>query len=161
MKLTLTGVLDTQRVLAMVQEKMAKQGVRRAVRAGAEVISNAIEERAPVLNAKNQGSNALEPGALKADIGVRMKTEGGEPVAIIGPGSSTAHVARFVEYGHRQVSGGYSKVLGNGRVRGPGKVSSKDVPAYPFIRPAFEASAEEARDVFAVEAGKQLKEAVR
>lgn len=43
------------------------------------------------------------------------------------------------EYGHRMVTGGYNKLLKNGKTRGPGKVHDKKpfIRAYPFIRPAF------------------------
>lgn len=160
MKLNLSGFADTQKVLQLVQEGMAKQGVRKAVRAGAEVIKDAIVERTPILDEKTAGSNSLDPGSLREDIAVHMKTEGGEPVAIIGPSDNTARVARWVEYGHVQVTGGYSKAEGFGRRRGPGKVIGH-VPAHPFIRSGFEASKDEAIKAFAVESGKQLKEVVK
>ena len=159
MKLTLTGVADTRKVLQLMQERVANQGVRKAVRAGANVIREAIEQLTPVQAGRNLGSNSLEPGELQADIGVRMKTKDGNPTAIIGPGPKTAHVAGMVEYGHRAVTGGYSRVQGFGRVRGPGKIVG-NVPAHPFIRPAFESSVAPAREAFTEEIAKQVKGAV-
>lgn len=132
--------LDVLR-LGMVQKVSAS-----AVRAGADVIAEAMTTAAPVLDAKTAGSTALEPGALKADIRTTQgRTEEGEVAAFAGPGHETAHVARFVEYGHRMVHGGQSKVVdGEGRTRGAGVASEIDVPAHPFLRPAFEASVTEA-----------------
>lgn len=120
---------------------------QRAVRAGGRVIQAAMIERTPVLIEKNAGSDALEPGAVRADIKVRFPAAQNqfEATALIGPGGKTSHVARFVEYGHRMVTGGQSKVLASGKVRGRGKVAEQDVPAHPFLRPAWEESVAEAQ----------------
>jgi len=113
---------------------------RRMVRAGAEVFKKEMVERAPVLDKKTTGSNALEPGALKKDIKVRNVKNQVLPTVRVGPGGKTAYVANFVEYGHRDVHGGYLKLLGNGKSQGPGKAGDMDVPAHPFVRPTFEAA---------------------
>jgi HK97 gp10 family phage protein len=123
--------------------KMGGPEMKKALRAGGRVIKEAMVERAPMmLEEKTAGSDSLEPGALKD--GMRVAVIDGEngQEAIIGPNSKVAYVARFVEYGHRQVSGGYLKLLGNGKSRGTGTAGT-DIPAYPFLRPAFEASVSE------------------
>ncbi len=131
----------------------------RAVRAGGKVIQAAMTERAPVQQFRSAGSNSLEPGELRGDIRNSVVVDGDEVAAIIGPSRKTAQVARWVEYGHRMVKGGYSKVLANGKTRGPGKASEVDVPAHPFLRPAYEESvgvAEEAvRATLLEEIGKE------
>lgn len=129
-----------------VARKVRGPVAKEMVRAGANVFKREMIDRAPVLDEKNSGSNSLEPGALKDDIRVRFPASEQllDTTAAVGPGKKTAYVANFVEYGHRMVSGGQSKVGADGKVRGNGKVSDVDVPAYPFVRPAFEAGQGEA-----------------
>jgi len=65
-----------------------------------------------------------------------------EAAETIAAGKLTAHVARWVEYGHRMIRGGRSRLLPNGKTRGPGKQIGF-VDAHPFIRPAYEATRQE------------------
>jgi hypothetical protein len=48
-----------------------------------------------------------------------------------------------------------------GIFEGGGKVHEVDVPAYPFLRPAFEQSAAEAADVVAETLRTEMREAVK
>lgn len=130
---------ELTQALERIRLRLETEGQRKALHNGGKVIADAMIERAPVLAARTAHSTALVPGALKADIGVRLRTEGGEHYAYIGPGKLTRHVARWVELGHRSVHGGYSHIAPGGKFRGPG-VAGDDVPAHPFIRPAYEAS---------------------
>ena len=99
--------------------------------AAGQVVQAAITEAAPVRPVLPSGT-ALPPGALKADIELHVvKERDGSVSAYIEPGRYTRHAARWVEYGHRLVRGGRLK---------KGGAHIGDVPAYPFIRPAFEAS---------------------
>lgn len=157
----MSGVVNMQAVLDGVRLQMKQKGERKAVRAGAQIMLDAMVERTPVQIEKNAGSNALEPGALRAGMKVRMVQEDGEPLALIGPDDKVDYVARFVEYGHRMVTGGYSKMDADGRTRGSGKVHAIDVPAHPFIRPAFEASQGAALEEVAVVLGEELQKAVQ
>jgi HK97 gp10 family phage protein len=136
-----TGLTEA---LERVRLRVEAEGQRKALHNGGKVIADAIVERAPVLDAKTAHSTSLDPGALKGDIGVRMHSEDGEQYAYIGPGKLTRHVARWVELGHRDVHGGYSHGADEGKFRGPGVAGEEDVQAYPFIRPAYEASEEAA-----------------
>lgn len=131
--------------------KGAERAGRKAVRAGAEIAQVAIIEAAPV---KVDGSGgSLPPGALKNDIVLHVRKQSdGSITATVGPDKLTSHVARWVEYGHRQVIGGKSRLLKNGTTRGPGKqvyvskpgqVGLGTVPEQPFIRPAWESVAQE------------------
>jgi HK97 gp10 family phage protein len=119
---------------------------RDGLRAGGEVIQAAIRSRAPVRPDLPSGT-ALPPGALSHDIELHVGKEDGKWSAIVRPGTETAYAAEFVEYGHRMVTGGYSKVLRSGPgwelTRGRGRLvktsgGSTSVPAQPFIRPGFE-----------------------
>ena len=141
------GIAEMKARMRSLSQQVSGPIAQKAVRAGGKVIRDAMIERTPVLIEKNAGSNALEPGAVKADIKVRFPAEENkyQATALIGPGRKTSHVARWVEYGHRMVSGGQSKVLPTGKTRGPGNVHEEDVPEHPFLRPAFEASVAEAQ----------------
>jgi HK97 gp10 family phage protein len=123
-----------------------EHAIRKALRAGAAIEQAAIEERAPV-NDLTGGS--LPAGALRADITVRMtRSDQGNISAIVGPGKLTRHVADWVEYGHRMVTGGRSRKLANGKTKGPGQEVGT-VPEHPFIRPAYEATAQEVANTIA------------
>ncbi len=145
MEIQITGMTELVARMKSVSAKMTGPSSRRAVRAGGAVIQAAMVERAPLKKYEGAGGNSLAEGELKGDIKVYTSAAKGEVAATIGPGGKTAHVARWIEYGHRMVTGGQSKVLANGKTRGKGKVSSVDVPAYPFLRPAFESSVEGAQ----------------
>jgi HK97 gp10 family phage protein len=145
------GLRELDAKLAELGGAKGKQIVNKALRAGGLVFVDAIQERAPERPDLPSGT-ALPPGALAADIGERIgRDEEGFAAAIIGPQDATAHVARWVEYGHRLVKGGYSKSVYRRGVfvgyRGPGRAVD-NVPAHPFIRPAFEAATQEAIDKF-------------
>jgi HK97 gp10 family phage protein len=158
MQIQFQGLTEMVAKLEKARVDMGGPEMKKALRAGGRVIQKAMEERAPVLDAKTPGSDALEPGALKASIRVSVVEDDGETAAIIGPNGKTAHVARFVEYGHRQVTGGQSKLLGNGTVRGAGKNTGKDVPPHPFLRPSFEESVGEAGEAIAASLSESFQE---
>jgi HK97 gp10 family phage protein len=144
MEVEIKGMKELLARLENARVQMGGPEMKKALRKGAKVIEEAMVERAPVLKKSVPGSSALPPGALKAGIRVYVPQDNSEPPqALIGPSAKVAHVARFVEYGHRSVSGGSLKLLGNGKTRGTGKAGA-DVPAHPFLRPAFEASIETA-----------------
>lgn len=119
------------------------RATNKALRAGAVIVQAEITERAPV-NAT--GGGTLPEGALKSDIIVRLKRDDtGRQRAVIGPDKDTAHVANWVEYGHRGIEGGRSTLLANGKTKGPGQ-HTHDVPEHPFIRPAWESVSQQVSD---------------
>lgn len=134
MSIEITGLEEMRARLNELEMRVREEYIAKAVKAGATVIADAMLEGAPELDEKNSGSDALEPGSLRDDIKVRERMDkDGFAVAIIGPGKKTAHVARFVEYGHRLVKG--KKEIGQ-------------VPAHSFLRPAFERSEADAIEKF-------------
>jgi HK97 gp10 family phage protein len=139
--------VDTTNIKAIFDNLATKERdsiVRKALKAGALIEQHAISERAPI---KDSTGGTLPDGALASDITIKMSRDTDDSLmAIVGPGKYTKHVARWVEYGHRAVTGGYSRLLANGKTRGPGKVALKDVPEHPFLRPAWEASQQEVSD---------------
>jgi HK97 gp10 family phage protein len=131
------GLAELQAKLDALSTKQADRCIRTALKAGAVIEQAAIVERAPV---KDTTGGSLPDGALKNDIIIRfLKDTAGAISAIVGPAKLTAHVARWVEYGHRLVRGGRSRLLATGKTRGPGSQQG-DVAAHPFIRPAYESS---------------------
>jgi HK97 gp10 family phage protein len=143
------GLAEIQRRLDQLKNEDAKRIMNRGLRAGAQVFKAAIEERAPERPNLPSGT-ALPPGALRRDVTIRtLKGDEKGGIVTVGPGMITNHAAHLVEFGHRQVRGGESTLLKNGKTRGPGKEISQ-VPAHPYERPAFEAAGNSAMD--AVEA---------
>lgn len=137
----LDGYLD-----AIADPARVKKITRKALRKGAQVTRAAIAERAPVRPDLPSGT-ALPMGALASDIIVRSYTDAdGKEVASVQPGEYTDHVAGFVEFGHRMVRGGYSRVdKKTGKTKGHGKEVGQ-VPAHPFFRPGAEASEDAAAE---------------
>lgn len=148
-----------------VRQRVSTEGARKAVVAGAKVIGAAMIEHTPVQVERMSGSDSLEPGELKANIKVRARTaQNGSQYALVGPIGKEGQipgVAHLVEYGHRMVTGGKSRLNSIGVFVGGGKVHGEDVPAYPFLRPAYEESAAEALDVVAETLRKEMKEALK
>ncbi len=150
------GLAELQEKLNDLGTKAADADVRKALRAGAAIEQAAIVERAPV---KVGNGGILPEGALKNDIVVKIKrTDDGGMTATVGPDKLTAHVARWVEYGHRIVRGGYSRVLKSGKTRGPGKQIG-EVPEHPFIRPAWEATRQEVTDTIVSTLASEIEKA--
>jgi hypothetical protein len=126
--------------------------LRKALRAGGEIVQAAISERAPV-RTKGLGGNSgnpaydLPPGALKSDIRVNVTKdkESNSFAVYIEPGKYTKFVATLQEYGHNMVVGGR---LFNWRKRGKGKHVGF-VEGKPFVRPAWDES--EAAAIAAIE----------
>jgi HK97 gp10 family phage protein len=135
--ISVEGLSDLQSKLTELSTKQADAAIRKALKAGAEIERAAISERAPI---KDTTGGSLPDGALANDTVVKIKrSQQGNLYAVVGPDTYTAHVARWVEYGHRGVEGGRSQLLANGKTKGPG-THTHDVPEHPFIRPAFEST---------------------
>src|SRR5579885_1134836 len=130
-----------ERLNSLKAEKQ-QQILASAFRKGAVVYQAAVISSAPERPELPSGT-ALPPGALKSDVIVQKAKSTGGPIYVGKFGKLTSHVARWVEYGHRLVRGGYSRVLKNGKTRGPGMVVG-NVPAHPFFRNAFESATPEA-----------------
>jgi HK97 gp10 family phage protein len=115
----------------------------KALKAGAVIEQAAIVELAPV---KDSTGGILPDGALKSDIQITThRPKSRSAYVTVGPGKYTAHVARWVEYGHRLVRGGRSTVLKNGKTRGPGKEIGM-VQEHSFVRKGYEASRQAVSD---------------
>lgn len=156
MGLKTKGFPETQAALIQLRQTVATDATRGAVRAGANVIRDEMAAQAPMLDEETANSTALDPGVLKTEIRVAMGRvdKEGFIVAEIGPSEEVAHVARWVEYGHRLVKGGYSSFK-RGRLQGSGKQIG-EVPAHPFLRPAYETSWQKSIQEYAADLKRRL-----
>ena len=141
----MVGLEDTIAKLKALGSPQENAAIYREVlMEGGEELKVAVVERAPLNKWPiTDGSNALPEGAIKEGIAVSYLPNDVEPMVAVGPNRATLAVARDVEYGHRMIYGGYSRETkpGSGKYRGPGKVAKRErVAAYPFLRPALEAS---------------------
>lgn len=139
-----SGFDKLDRRLTALKAELSKNGMKRMVRAGARVFKKEMIDRAPVLDHKTASSTALEPGALKAGIRVAIPAKENPVTAHVGPNRKVAHVARWVEYGHREVHGE--------------TVGAADVPAHPFIRPAYESARSEAEAAMVEQVNQMVRE---
>lgn len=155
------GVEEMRGKLKYLRGVFRDDVIRKASRAGAKVIQEEMITRAPLLDHKSPRSTAQDPGTLKKSIRTLVrKPQDGVGEAIIGP-LRDSFLARWVEYGHRLVKGGYSRMHKSGRgYRGPGRQVGF-VPAHPFLRPAFEASRRRALEKVAEVAAEKLGSAAK
>lgn len=136
--LQVQGLDELQRRLDLLRTEQAQKILRKGLRAGGRWVQTEVAERAPVRPSLPSGT-ALPVGALKFDVILRNIYRGvpeGGAVVTVGFGKFTAHVARWVEFGHRLVAGGRYMNWGK---RGKGEVTGR-VWAHPFMRPAWEAT---------------------
>lgn len=116
----------------------------RMIRAGAQVGKEEMVRLAPELAEKNSGSDSLEPGELKRGIRILIPKNGEVVEARVGPrGAKLVRIATDVEYGHRQVHKG---------------TAGADVPAHPFVRPAYEGTARRSEEAMISELDKTITE---
>lgn len=169
--ITIEGLSDVKAMLETLKTTAADRCIRKALRAGAAIEKDAIETAAPIRPDLPSGT-ALPPGALANDVTVSIKrVDADNTVAIVHPGKYTKHAANWVEYGHRQVTGGRSKLMDDGSTRGSGRqiyVSPKKgqvglgtVPAHPYIRPAFESSLQAVTDAMTTTLAEEVTKAAK
>lgn len=131
------------RMLEEFPASVEQQMLEKATGAGAIVFQLALIEKARVRESeRTPGSTSLPKGYVKADVRVqKLKSRVDGMVGwLIGPSSLTAHVWRWLEFGHRLARGGQLPWSGTGRRRNRGGHGKEigHVPAEPFIRPAFD-----------------------
>jgi HK97 gp10 family phage protein len=132
-----------ERNLTDLGVKIAATITARALRAGGEVLAGAQRDFAPVRKDKHSGGNALRPGEVRDSIQTMLDIDGEKGYAqiTVGPGYAdgvdTDYVANWLEHGHE---------LTRGKKRKSKFVGKGFVEPYPFIGPAFQASAQEALD---------------
>lgn len=124
----LEGLDKAQQVMRELGPQLAQRGLRKGLQAGADVLGTAIQAATPI-----------KTGLLKASVGTSVSLSNKDQAGIGAVGfGKQGYVARLVEFGHRIVSKG--KKLGK-------RETGKAAP-HPFMRPAFDASAQTAVDAF-------------
>lgn len=136
-----TGLDEHVEMFNGLDQELKTKIVRSAVRDATNVITAAVQAATPVNSDDLASGTSLPPGAMKSDVHTRMsrQPEPGTQAGLCEFGKLTYWVARLVEYGHKNIKGG--KANSGGKEIG-------FVPAHPFIRPAFEASAAAAQEQF-------------
>ena len=125
-EINITGIEEVCAALKEMPARLAKNAYAKALAASAVPIVEALKARTPV-------ETGLLQRSLMADIQIDPQGRGGR--VQVGYGKQ-GYVARFVEYGHRQV--------GRGK-----KDTGKVVQPHPFMRPAAATSADAAVEAFA------------
>ena len=115
--------------LANFPAVVARRIYRKALKAGADMILEAVKANAPVGEHEvTFKSTGLTPGELRDGIieQIRVDVAKGTASATVKPNKRVAHVANWIEYGW--VLTGHK----------PGKKEIKHIPAHSFIRRAYE-----------------------
>jgi hypothetical protein len=146
------GVIDQ---LNQLDGDQMRQIQRKALRKVGEIVQTAVVAHAPE---KAEGDGGLlAPGELKASIKARVHIASDEGIAsgdssrvAIGPvGNDAQLVANWVENGH---------VARRGKKKeGPPRF----VPAYPFVRPAFDETQQAAIDAYTESVTADVQEAMK
>lgn len=152
--ITITGLQETENMLATAPKNVVANSFLRALDAAGKVIEAEVWPRTPIelkaaVNKAHGGKGALV-GRLDNFIELDSQFRGGTIEIGFGP---LGHIALWVEYGHRQVTGGRLTKEG----KGPGRLVGTVEP-HPFMRPAFDASADAAIDAFASSLDASLRE---
>jgi hypothetical protein len=162
MSAKVTGFPELQGKARLLREAVRDRIAKDAVKAGAAVILEAMLEGARVAaTAPTPESTAAAVGALRH--GIRATSPRVDKLgfvsSLIGAAKRVAYLARWIEYGHRLVKGGKSRVGLKGKYE-PGRQIGV-VPAYPFLRPAYERTERASLDAFAETARTEMREVLR
>ena len=156
MNIQIKGLKELDNALKQLPEKVAKNGLRGAVRAGSKVIVDEAKQNAPKYSGK-VGKNHPPPGTLKRSIIMKhiREASGAERQTFYvtvrsgkkyrrqgkkGNLSQDAFYWKFVEFGY--YAGGSKKNMtyrGARKARREGTLKgARYIPPQPFMRPAFE-----------------------
>jgi HK97 gp10 family phage protein len=132
----ITGMEEVFRKIDSLPKKLSQAPIKAALEAATVPVLDAIETNTPV-----------ETGELKAalthDIQSGEYLEGATSRISFGDGIE-GEIARWVEFGHRTVTGVSKKALEDGLL----KLKIEKVPANPFMRTSLAESSEAAVEAF-------------
>lgn len=155
------GLSALNDILNSLPEKLEKNIVRSALRAGLKEMRDEAQARVPV-----------KSGALRESLKIKTKMNKGRPIAALTAGDKKAWYAHLVEFG----TGGFYEGTGKS-VGGPYKIQSKKkggalflggngtpvksvthpgAKAQPFMRPAFDAGNQAALEAFVAKIKQRL-----
>lgn len=144
----ITGGAELQAALSSLPAKIEKNIMRAAVRAGAAVLRAEARLNVPVAT-----------GALKKSIKISAKATRGQINVKVTAGGKGARHAQLVEYGTRpheiKPDGAAALAVGGAVV---GAVMHPGAQPKPFMRPAFDAKAQEAIAAVAAKIRERLTE---
>ena len=131
-----TGLDECIEMMEDAPKNIVMLGYGRALTAAMYVVAEAVVSRAPV-----------ETGEMVKGLVVEVKVDSSARGGIAEMGfGKQGHVAMWVEYGHHMVG------------HKPGKkYLGFDVQPHPFMRPSFDASADQAVEAFAASLSNTLK----
>jgi HK97 gp10 family phage protein len=142
MAITISGLDEAIELLDKAPKNIVMLGYARAARAAMNVVAAGLAVKTPIQKGAAKSSGDLAK-ALKIDVTVDSSARG--VAAYVGFAGEQATVAYALEYGHTIVTH-EGKRLG-------------EAPAHPFMRPAFDGSADAAVEAFADSLAETLKEA--
>lgn len=142
---------DLQQNLAALKGETLKRAERKALTRVGQIVKAAIVERTPVQSGVPEG--LLAPGELAASIRASVHIANDEGTTVgdtsrvtIGPGTAkTRTVANWVENGHA-----------NPRA----KKGLQHTPAHPFVRPAQDATEQQAIEAYAETMAAEVQKAM-
>lgn len=147
------GLAELERFLDQLAPKLQNNVARGGLRAGAAVIAEEAKANCPEGPASTRGMERYGdyPGALRDSIRTGSRMQSGRPVGYVKAGGkvkgASAFYAHIVEYGAAahgigRKYGGLKAVAFGGMVRN--SVWHPGMQPKPFLRPAFDAKAQEA-----------------
>lgn len=142
------GLSALEQALKTLPDKMARNVLRGACRAGGRVFEREAEARVPV-----------DQGALRKSIRTSVRLVRGQPVATVKAGGGSAWHAGLVEFGHIQTRVAYRGSDGEWYTSAELLPEPKHVPAQPYMRPSFEAMGAAAIEAFAAYVRQRLTKA--
>lgn len=127
------GLKGIEDALAQAGPRIAKRALRKALKAGSDVLVREAKELAPILK---EPDPRRKPGDLRDSIGAVIKLSPSQQ-------SGTAHVGPLIDSKADSDSPGVYGLFE--------EFGTIDSAADPYLRPAFDAAAEAAKDAFAEE----------
>lgn len=177
------GLAELDQAMATLADKLQRNVVRGALRAGARVIADEAKRLCPVdaPTSVNKARYGTRRGELRDSIRVSTKMQRGAPVVFVKAGNERAYYAQMVEFGtaahlisvkdppSRLTRKGWKKVgiatLNRMIKRGTLAIGGKAIgPAvhhpgankHPFMRPALDAASAKAIEAYAAYIRKRL-----
>ena len=137
-QITVTGLVEVQRMLSELPKAIVAKGYLNALSAAGNVLKDEVDARTPIRLEVSGEDLLVSGGDLKAALMMKVELDTGLRGGSVDIGfGKQGYKANWVEYGHRMVG------------HKPGKKALGQVPPHPFLRPAFDAKADEAIAVFA------------
>lgn len=148
--LRIDGINELRSALEELPEKVNKLILRQAIKPGAQIFFDEVKSRTPHATFHNSKQGAER---LVDSLKISSRSRRGS----VGYGISGNYYGRFVEFGHvvGKRGKGISHAKGASR-KARIRLGLRHVPAYPFIRPAFESSVNRVTETIAKQLGEGI-----